>query len=414
LWLFPLYFLSGFVPRDRNLWVFGSWGGDRYADNGSAFFEFCNREAGYHMNLVWITRQASIVKEVRNKGYRAHLVWSLAGIWYGLRAGVYLFDCFSKDINFWTSRGATRVGLWSGVPLKAFERAIDKPPTRYYYLFHGNFLVRALLSALMPWHVVRPHLMIASSEEARRIVSRGFDVALENIHVTGLPRNDQLLLAGEPAYEQLPPSMAKAMQAGRKIFMYLPTLRDKSKGQFDFNWDKLNEALEERNCHLLLKLHPVDQAGLEVDLSNISIVEKGAEVYDLLPHVDSLISDYSSIIWDYMLLDRPIIYFLPDHEAFVAGGRALNFDIHDIAVGPVCETETELVEAISKVHAADFPPILEREDYRQTFGRLNAYIDANASRRVLDMLRDRELYDPAASKREGKDVRAQTADAPGA
>jgi CDP-glycerol glycerophosphotransferase (TagB/SpsB family) len=42
IWLFPIYWLSGFMPRRRHLWVFGSWGGHRYADNGAAFFEYCH------------------------------------------------------------------------------------------------------------------------------------------------------------------------------------------------------------------------------------------------------------------------------------------------------------------------------------------------------------------------------------
>ncbi len=101
----------------------------------------------------------------------------------------------------------------------------------------------------------------------------------------------------------------------------------------------------------MLKLHPVDQSNLDVDLSNISVVERSAEIYDIMPHIDALISDYSSIIWDYMLLDRPIIYFLPDHEQFINSGRALNFGIHEHAVGPICNNETELAAAISNTGA---------------------------------------------------------------
>jgi CDP-glycerol glycerophosphotransferase (TagB/SpsB family) len=403
IFLMPLYFLSGFTPRDEKLWVFGSWGGNRYSDNSAAFFEFCNRELDDDFTLVWISRQASIVKQLRSEGYRAHLTWSPAGVWYALRAKLYLFDCFSKDINFYTSAGATKVNLWSGVPLKVFERSINVPGIRYYHLFHGNFVTRMILSLLMPWHVVRPDLIIAASDKGRGIIAEAFDVPLDIVYTTGLPRNDQLLRPSNAHEKNLPPRLHAAIEAGQRTFMYLPTLRDIYTGQFELDWDKLNEQLAEKNCQLLLKLHPVDQSNLDVDLSNISVVERSVEIYDIMPHIDALISDYSSIIWDYMLLDRPIIYFLPDHEQFISSGRALNFGIHEHAVGPICNNETELAAAITQVIADDFPAILQRPEYRQICATLNTYVDANSSQRTLNMLDAEGLYKPATPAQEAID-----------
>jgi CDP-glycerol glycerophosphotransferase (TagB/SpsB family) len=403
IFLVPLYVLSEFTPRDKKLWVFGSWGGDRYADNSAAFFEFCNRELDDEFTLVWISRRASIVSQLRHQGYRAHLTWSPAGLWFALRANLHLFDCFSKDINFWASAGATKVCLWSGVPLKVFERSINVPGLRYYYLFHGNFITRLFLSMLMPWHVVRPDLIIASSEKARQIIAEAFDVPLDIVHTTGLPRNDQLLRPSNPIEKNLPPRMIKAVEAGHRTLMYLPTLRDKYTGQFDLDWDNLNAWLAEKNCHLFLKLHPVDKSELTVNLSNICVVERSAEIYDMLPHVDALISDYSSIIWDYMLLDRPIIYFLPDHEEFINSGRALNFGIHEHAVGPVCNNEPELTTAIRQVITDGFPSILQHPEYRQICADLNTYVDSNSAQRTLNMLDDEGLYEPTTPTQEAID-----------
>jgi CDP-glycerol glycerophosphotransferase (TagB/SpsB family) len=228
-------------------------------------------------------------------------------------------------------------------------------------------------------------------------------VPLNIVHTTGLPRNDQLLLPSNPREKNLPPKMLAAIEAGQRTLMHLPTLRDKSTGQFDLDWDNLNELLAEKNCHLFLKLHPVDKSSLKVDLSHISVVERSAEIYDLLPHVDALISDYSSIIWDYMLLDRPIIYFLPDHDEFINSGRALNFDIYKTAAGPICTNETELTTAISKVIADDFPSILQHPKYQKISATLNTYVDSNSSQRTLNMLADEGLYKPSTPALEAQD-----------
>ena len=123
LYLFPLYFLGGLMPRRKDLWVFGSWGGYRFADNSAAFFNYCQDKISDRIRLVWISRDRNIVQQLSARGVEARWIWSPGGVWCCLRAGLYLFDSFSKDINFWTSLGAKRINLWSGVPLKAYSPA---------------------------------------------------------------------------------------------------------------------------------------------------------------------------------------------------------------------------------------------------------------------------------------------------
>ena len=61
---FLLYLVSGLVPRRKNLWVFGSWGGWRYADNAAAFFRFCREHGDGELQLVWISRSRAIVLSI--------------------------------------------------------------------------------------------------------------------------------------------------------------------------------------------------------------------------------------------------------------------------------------------------------------------------------------------------------------
>ena len=67
--LFPVYFLCGFLPRNGEQWVFGSWGGYRFADNSAAFFRFCNDKVGDRVRLTWISRDRRIVRKLRKRGY---------------------------------------------------------------------------------------------------------------------------------------------------------------------------------------------------------------------------------------------------------------------------------------------------------------------------------------------------------
>ncbi len=383
--LFPVYFLAGLVPRRRDLWVFGSWGGHRYADNAAAFFRFCHARLAGDIECVWISRRREIVDRLRSDGYQAYWIYSPGGIRACLRGGLYLFDCFAKDINFWLSRDALLVNLWSGVPLKTFERDIDHPDNRYYRLFHGSFPERVLYGMMMPWHVVRPDLIIATSDETAGITRRAFDLPESRVVVTGFPRNDGILAPDSPSAPTtpLPRSYAEALDAGHRVFLYLPTFRDSGKPYLRFDWDRLANRMDEIGGKFFCKSHPVDRGHFPTGYQNIVELGQDVDVYALLPHTDVLISDYSSIIFDYMLLEKPIIYYTPDLEEFVNENRSMNFDPIDVAVGPVCRTFDELLEAMNgNQHDSD------EQHRRKVFARLHQHADAGSSERVLEAVRD--------------------------
>jgi len=391
--LFPIYFLSGLVKRRSDLWVFGSWGGHRFADNAAAFFLFCQEQIGDAVELVWISREREIVSSLRLKGFKAHWIWSPGGVLACLRAGLYVFDSFSKDINYWLSRGAKKINLWSGVPLKTFERDIDNPRSRYYRLFHGLAPERLILGILMPWHIDRPDLIIATAAETQEITRRAFDLKEDQVVVTGFPRND--VLFGQPTALRTSagqwPDLADALNAKRKVFLYLPTYRDSGKPFFNVDWTALDKLMMSLEAMFFFKFHPDDKGRFEGDFSNIVELPQDTDIYEILPHTDALISDYSSIIFDYMLLERPIVYYLPDLEEFVSSSRSLNFDPVDIAVGPVCSTGEELMRALSEVAQGLPVPDAERAHRAAVRKRLNTHVDGRSNERVLQVIEEKFL-----------------------
>jgi CDP-glycerol glycerophosphotransferase (TagB/SpsB family) len=390
--LFPLYFLSGFSSRRDDLWVFGSWGGYRFADNAAAFYRHCQSKIGDRVRLVWISRRKDIIKDVREMGYEAHWLWSLRGLGSCLRAKFYIFDSFSKDINYWPSRRALKVNLWSGVPLKTFERDIDNPRSRYFRLFHGWLPERWFLGMMMPWHLDRPDLIIATSDETSEITRQAFDLAPDSVVVTGFPRNDILFASSHTvgnAQRAWPDSFSAAVDAGRFIFFYLPTYRDSGKPFLNLDWGKVDSLMHELNATFFLKLHPDDKGGFEGKLRNVVELQQEIDIYDMLAHTDALISDYSSIIFDYMLLNRPIIYYVPDLDEFIASSRSLYFHPADIAVGPMCTTEPELMTSLNEVAEGREIPDKVRASWDETRRRFNTHLDGASSQRTLEAIEDR-------------------------
>ena len=384
---FIVYLVSGLVPRRDDLWVFGSWGGRRYADNSAAFFRFCREHGDGDRRLVWISRSREIVRAVRAEGHEAHWIWSPRGMACCVRARVHLFDCFSKDINFWLSRGAVKINLWSGVPLKAFERDIDNPDNRYHRLFHGSAPERAAYGLMMPWHVVRPDLIIATSPTTAEITRRAFDVPTDTVVVTGFPRNDAILAAGalDPtARRTCPAEVIDAYQSGTTVFFYLPTFRDSAKHFVDIDWRELDALMAQLDAVFLIKFHPVDATQFSFESDRVIQLFQDVDVYDVLPFTSALISDYSSIIFDYMLLDRPIVYYVPDLEEFTTSSRLLVFDPAEIAVGPLCPDSDSLLAALTDI-ARGTPRTPADERHRAAvLARLHESVDDGACARVLD------------------------------
>ncbi len=388
--LFPVYYLCGFLPRSREQWVFGSWGGYRFADNAAAFFRFCNDQIGDEVKLTWISRDRSITRKLRENGYSAHWIWSPGGILACLRAEMHIYDCFAKDTNFWLSRGSTRVCLWSGVPLKVFERDIDNPRSRYYRLFHGLLPERWFLGVMMPWHLVRAELIIAPSSETADITQKAFAVPAERVVITGYPRNDAMInssQAGIGPDSHLPDSFTEAVASDETVFLYLPTFRDSGASYMAIDWEKLDALLLRCNARFFFKTHPMDETRTPIDSHRIVELPQETDAYELLAHVDALISDYSSIIFDYMLLDRPILYYTPDLEDFVSGSRSLNFHPSEVAVGPMCANFDALCAALEHVALNQSADYSERR--REIMPRLHQYTDAGSSERVLKVIRER-------------------------
>ena len=385
-----------------DLWVFGSWGGHRFSDNAAAFFLHGQNEIADAVRLVWISRQADIVKSLRQDGYEAYWVWSPQGLYCCLRAGLYIFDSFSKDINFWPSRGARKINLWSGVPLKTFERDIRTPGNRYYRLFHGSTPERWLFGFMMPWHLDRPDLIIATSPETADITQRAFDLPASSVVVTGFPRNDILFARpdGAAALErQWPQCFKDAVEAGRRVFLYLPTYRDSGKPFLNVDWVSVERLMRDLNSIFLFKLHPDDQGVFEEDLDYVAELPQEIDIYTMLAQADVLISDYSSIIFDYMLLDRPIVYYLPDLEEFVASSRSLNFDPLEIAAGPVCVNGEELLKALAGIAAGTNKSAEQDARWLEIRHRFNTFADGESSQRVLDAIDRNVLNDRIASGR---------------
>ncbi|MBI6312266.1 CDP-glycerol glycerophosphotransferase family protein, partial [Proteus mirabilis] len=147
-------------------------------------------------------------------------------------------------------------------------------------------------------------------------------------------------------------NLIKEIKNYNEVFIYMPTWRENNKNFLDnflFHLGKLNENLKQKNKLLLLKLHPrtpsINKNSIN-HYSNLILLNNKTDIYPILPFTDTLITDYSSIYYDYILMkEKRIIFFIPDYNSYIKY-RDLAFDYFSSIKGDVVYDLNELLNKI--------------------------------------------------------------------
>ncbi len=193
--------------------------------------------------------------------------------------------------------------------------------------------------------------------------AEAFSISEDKVRATGFPRTDEFFdqnymkQTRERIYKEHPELIDK------KIILFAPTYRGTKvkDASYDFSkldWKKMYEVLHQEYV-FVIKWHPALFNNLQMhvvegpDLSEYKDFyldySQYRDINELLLVCDCLITDYSSVIFDYVLLNKPIIYFTYDLQEYTSyGGRGLYFDFGEYVYGSVANDQKELIEAISR------------------------------------------------------------------
>ncbi len=231
---------------------------------------------------------------------------------------------------------------------------------------------------------------ITSSEFVRPCFSEAFSIPEERVLATGIPRTDVFF---DEKYKEAQASKIREtlpIIRDRKVVLFAPTYRgvkvedaDYDFGQFDL--DKFVEELRNEYV-LLIKWHPalfnnlkfgkVKGYNLEKYKDDVIDISESREINNYLFITDILITDYSSVIFDYALLNRPIIYFAYDLEKY-RKGRGLYFPFDEYVYGSVASDTESLIRAVKQENMENE----KRRDFIQKFVEKN---DGHATDRVIE------------------------------
>lgn len=345
-WGWPLGFIifniCRLVPcRDKKLWVYGAWAGDKYDDNSKYFFEYVNAFHRNSVRSVWITNSPKTVETIRNKGYECYLSNSRQGLWLQIRAGVACYTNGLHDFGITPLLGGAEiVALWHGMGFKKI----------YNGKYRGyKLLLKKFLDRLFSW--TYRNITPVTSKYAKKWVEEMFTLDKNKIFITGQPRNDAFKHVNRTDF-----FTKNGIATAKKLVLYMPTYRKPNLGSNAmqnivkelYESKELSTYLDKTNSVFVAKLHPltphmdIENRDDFIILDNINT----ESTQELLGVADLLVTDYSSCFIDFALLERPIVFYVPDEEIFLTQSEKVEEEFFEIEKICMASTPSELSEKL--------------------------------------------------------------------
>lgn len=342
------------APLDRDLAVYGAYWYRGYACNPAAIYEKA-KELAPDVKGVWVVRRnavASLPKGVR------YVVPETPEYYRVMARAKYFVNNVNFPDNIVKRRGQVHTMTQHGTPLK--KMGLDQME---YPVGANDMDFRALIARSDRWD-----FLVSSNPLSTEAWDRGFPCSYEMLEV-GYPRNDRLARATEREQARLRAELG--IPEGKKAVLYAPTHRDYQKRYRPmFDIGRLMTALGE-DYVLLLRAHyyySIKNMARDMGWPAERVIDVSAHpsVEDLAIASDALLTDYSSIMFDYAVLDRPIVVYANDWDTY-RRTRGVNFDLTEFPPGPVAMTEEELAEAFRSGAAWDEESGKLREAFRARF-----------------------------------------------
>ncbi|MEU2876633.1 CDP-glycerol glycerophosphotransferase family protein [Streptomyces sp. NPDC007070] len=353
------------LPLDENLALFSAYWSRSVSCNPAAIDAELARLAP-HMRRVWVLRPEAAARAP--KGVEVVRVGSKE-YWSALARAKYLVNNVNFADNVVKREGQVHLQTHHGTPIKTMGLDQRKYPASTDMDFDK------LLERCDRWDY-----SISSNRFSTAVWERVYPCSYVSLE-TGYPRNDILVNAGRDEVRRA--RTALGLADGAKAFLYMPTHREYQPG-FTPSLDLARFAEElGPDATVMVRGHyfygssphvaELRRSGRIVDVSDHPRVE------ELYLAADALITDYSSAMFDYAVLDRPIIVFAPDWDIYSAV-RGTYFNLLEEPPGAVATSQAELIKLLAADEYDDADAAERRAAFRRRFCEFD---DGRAAERVV-------------------------------
>lgn len=383
---FILKGINRVIPKKKNQILFASV--PDFSDNANPLFDFIIKNNILpDFRIIWLVSDKKNIEIFRNLECQIFYEKSIAGL-YNIFRSKYIITTHLHYCLFKT-RNQILINLWHGMPLKAMgyiDKSEDENSLKKFKKCTNS-----------------TDLMIATSLLMKNALVSCFYLDPRKVIITGQPRNDKLFFAKSQAnLADIVPNSS----VYDKIVFFIPTFRlweDRIEGDPFYNKlfssEELHSYLKKNKILFILKLHPFEEEKILSHysfsdnpnfmlLTNSKLQEKQYDIYDILGSIDILITDYSSIYFDYLLINRPILFMPVDLEEY-SKKRGFVLEPYEFwTPGPKVTTIEKLVEELNI--------FIQNPDYyieeRKLINSLvNTYNDDHSCERVWESIRGRLL-----------------------
>lgn len=396
--------LALLIPKRRDwIAVIGRQNG-KFLDN-CKYFYLQSRSQSPDLRVVFITERADTIAFFTGRPEQVLRYPSIKSAWYLLRSGSTVVDStdWGRNLRRFLLLRSRLVQLWHGVGFKRIELDKWRNETGRYRWFSKPWVFSLrMLFYRVTGRVVRYDIVANTSRFYRDEV---FAPAFLGRHfpITGYPRNAFARMSDHDhvlAWANADLAVASRLQewatAGRKLIVVTPTTRDSGAApmQIDAETVRVIDAFSKAHgLEFVFKFHPSERAAGFITGSHLHTCSSDSDIYPLLAHADALVTDYSSIYMDYLLLDRPVLFLIPDGDSYMRNDRQVQFDLAEMMPGPIAASWQELLTLLNQQWTEDAHAEERRTLCNRSFDGLS---QNDATTRLIEFMR-KQYWLPEAS-----------------
>jgi len=385
--LVPLSFL---IPKNNSIIFITRFSNNFDGNLKYLFLYFVDRKEEFP-DVYFLTSDHAIEKDLKSNNLPVLFYPRISTIWKFLIAGTIIVDGneWIRQFKYYPLYFTRRIQLWHGSGMKTV--GLLKPR-----IMKLNAVARFILG------VIGNHpsydLLILNSTDQKNTRAKAFKY--KELLINGQPRNDVFFKDNVAPYligidDDTYNKCIKFKNEGYKLIAYCPTHRKltdtfmRLKDTLDVK--RLNKFAVENKLIFIFKYHTKTWKEHTYNLkglSNILEYDKTRDIYPLLGKCDLMITDYSSIFVDYLLLDKPVVFFPFDQEHYVNGERALQFEYKEVTPGRRCMTYDELEAEIRKTIVDGIDDY--REERKIILKKFFDTADGQSCDRILEYIRNKK------------------------
>ncbi|MGL4252820.1 MAG: CDP-glycerol glycerophosphotransferase family protein [Fusobacteriaceae bacterium] len=324
-WIFPI---------KKNRVLFSSYFGRNYSDSPRFLFEELIKHRS-DLDIIWVQNREN--SELKEKNVKLIGINTWQYLYYSATSAYWIDNCHGYHLRE-PRKETVYLQTWHGTPLKKIAQDIEG---EQYEVSRKSWEIESGY-----WdYLISPSTML------NKLFSKAFKVS-KNIMINAMyPRNEFLIGADREKIREKVIEIL-GINPKKKNILYAPTFRlgETENYGIKFSCEKLKRELGE-DYNFLVRVHPnvkvispeIFENGYVIDAS------KYDDIQELYAVTDILITDYSSVFFDFAILKKPMIFYPYDFEKYRDDDRGFYFPYEETVPGPICRDEDGVIEEIENV-----------------------------------------------------------------